>query len=347
MMCFGCMALIILLAACVICCCMKDFIEFTCIVFERTMQIERSYPAIFAVIGIQILIELVSNVIYSLALMFIAINHWSYYLYIYYLFSLYWAQCTNYYVFYLISANLAANCYFLEGTLFFPDNPVWDSVKRSTSKTFGSAAFAGFISALLTTLEHIAEELMKSDNVYVQIVGCIIYCILICLQTLFHYVTRYGLFYVTVYNVPFLEGARRFTEISVKKFITTFMAESILDTALNYNSFIFGILAILVGIGLGIGGFVANISSNPEYAWFTIILYPVFVVIFTEVFLWCLLNPADTISYSLFICFTEFPERLKTVNQISYEFFVYRYACSTARATKNELPPRPSCLGPI
>lgn len=341
--CVGMAVFVFLVFLCVFCCCLKDFIEFTCMVFEKTTTIEKSHPAIFLVIFIQIIIELVANIIYSAAFIFIAVNNWSYFVYIYYVFSYYWVVATNYYVFYLISANLAANCYFLDGTQYFPQNPIWDSVKKSLSKTFGSAAFAGFIAAIMSTLEHICDQLMNSDNNVMKIIGCIVYCILCCLQAIFHHISRYGLFYVTVYNVPFLEGARRFTEISCKKFITTFMGESILDTALTFNSFIFGLLSICLGIFLGWTQFKNYMDAKNEVAAIiTIIFYPVFIIMFTEVFLWCLFNPADTITYSLFICFTEFPERLKTVNTVQYEFFVYRYACATARATKHDLPPRPA-----
>jgi len=343
---FVCIAFILLLAFCVFCCCLKDFIEFTCMVFERTTQIEKNSPAIFLVVFIQIIIEFIANFIYCLAFLYIAVNNWSYLIYIYYLFSYYWVIITNYYVFFLISANLAANAYFLEGTEYFPESPVWDSVKRSTTSTFGSASFAGFIAALLTTLETIAEQLMKSDNSYVKIIGCIVYCIVCCLQAIFHHISRYGLFYVTVYNVPFLEGARRFTEISVKKFINTFMGESILSTSLTYNSFIFMVFSIIIGVAIGIGYYEKFREENIVQAALLLVAYIIFTVMFTEVFLWCLLNPADTITYSLFICFTEFPERLKIVDNRQYEFFVYRYSCSTARATNNPLPPRPEYLNP-
>jgi len=343
--CLAFAALVFLIAICVYCCCLRGFIEFTCLVFERAMEIEKSHPAIFLVIFIQIIIEMVCNVIYACAFGFIYINQWHYAIYIYYVFSYYWAISTNYYVFYLISANLAANCYFLEGTEFFPTSPIWSSVKRSMSKTFGSAAFAGFIAAVMSTLEHLAEKMMDSNNPIMKIIGCIAYCILCCLQAMFHYISRYGLFYVTVYNVPFLEGARRFTEISCKKFITTYMGESILSTSLTFNSFIFGVISIAVGLLVGISSGNDN-NKNLTEKLLTYVFYPLFVIMFTEVFLWCLLNPADTITYSLFICFTEFPERLKVVNQVHYEFFVYRYSCCTSRATGHQLPPRPASLGP-
>jgi len=336
---------ILLLALCIYCCCLKEFVEFTCMCFERTVQIERNHPMIFVVIFIQLIIELISNMIYSFAIMFIFINQWNYFIYIYYLFSYYWVIITNYYVFYLISANLAACCYFLEGTEYFPENALWHSVKRSLTKTFGSAAFAGFIAAIMTTLEHIAENFMKSDNKALQIIGCIAYCILCILQSIFHHVSRYGLFYVTVYNIPFLEGARRFTEITIKKFITTFMSEAILDLACKTNSIIFGIIAIALGIWIGWYSFKDLMDKEePLKAIFALIFYPLFVIMFTEVFLWCLLNPADTITYALFICFSEYPERLKLVNNYAYEQYCYHYSCSTARATKNELPQRPSSI---
>jgi hypothetical protein len=334
---------VVLIGICVYCCCLKDFIEFTCMIFEKTMKIEKGHPGIFFIVFIQIIIEFVINIIYAAAFIFIEINNWNYLIYIYYVLSYYWAIVTNYYVFFLISANLAANCYFLEGTEFFPENPLWDSVKRSLTKTFGSASFAGFIAAVMSTLEHIAEQMMDSDNNVLKLIGCIAYCILCCLQSIFHHVSRYGLFYVTVYNVPFLEGTRRFTELTVKKFITTFFGESVLNTAFTFNSFIFGVIAVVIGLIFSISILVGK--ENTVSRIFEAVMYPVFILMFTEVFLWCLLNPADTISYSLFICFTEFPERLKVINIVEYEMFSYRYACSTARATKNQLPPRPQCLG--
>jgi len=340
--CLAVAGLILLIAICMYCFCLKDFIEFTCMVFEKTMQIEKNHPMIFLVCLIAIVIEFVFNIIFEFAFFFILLNQWSYVLYLYYLFSYYWVITTNFYTFYLISANLAALNYFLEGTEYYPENALWDSVKKSLTKTFGSASLAGFISAILYTLEYLASELMDADNIVLKIIGCICYCILCCLEAIFHHVSRYGLFYVTVYNVPFLEGARRFTEIQVKKFINTFMGECILETSLTYNSYVFGLISIVLGIVIGWGSFVYYMDKNMEVAAIiTLVFYPIFVIFCTEIFLWVLLNPAETITYALFICFTEYPERLKIVNNVQYEQFVYRYSCSTARATNNPLPPSP------
>jgi len=342
---FGFAGLVLLIAICVYCCCLKNFIEFTCLVFEMTVRIEKSHPAIFFVVFIQIIIQFIASLIYVTAFVFIAINRWSYYIYIYYLLCYYWVISTNYYVFYLISANLAANCYFLEGTPYLPNSIVWESVKKSTTKTFGSAAFAGFIAAIMSTLRQIAKQLGESDNAALKILSLLALCILCCLEAIFHHISRYGLFYVTVYNVPFLEGARRFTEISVKKFITTFFGECILDKALTFNSFIFAILALAIGVLISYVQYRSYMDAGDRVpALITIIFYPIIVLIFTEVFLWCLLNPADTITYALLICFTEFPERLKQVNTVQYDFFTYRYACSTARGSKNEQPQRPRSI---
>ena len=341
----GIAAVVFISYLCVYCCCLKPYVEFSCMVFEMTTKIERSHPMIFLVIFIKIIVDSVLNLIYSFAFTFIVYNEWSPYIYIYYLLSYYWAISTNYYVFYLISANLAANCYFLEGTEYFPENPLWDSVKRSVTKTFGSAACAGFIAAVLNVLTKIARRLKRQDNIVLKIIGCIALCILCCLKAIFRHISRYGLFYVTVYNVPFFEGSRRFAEISVKKFITTFMGESIVGTALSMNSFLFILISIAAGIGLGWKSCEDQWNSGHEFeAIFILILYPIFFIMFTDAFLWCLLNPADTISYALFICFTEYPDRLKVTNAQQYEVFCYQYAVSTARASNNEIPQKPDYI---
>jgi hypothetical protein len=138
-----------------------------------------------------------------------------------------------------------------------------------------------------------------------------------------------------------MEGCRRFVENSVKKFSLVFINECILTEVFIWNYFAFGAISVALAILIGWESFVYLDNNTITLAKAFTFLYKFFALIFTEIFIWCSINPTIAISYQLFVCFTEYPERLKTINGVHYEAFNHQYICSIARANNNPIPPKP------
>jgi hypothetical protein len=228
-------------------------------------------------------------------------------IYLYIVFTFFWISITFGYVVYLTLAGLGASWYFLTGTEYESKHPVWDSFKRAFTTSFGSAAVAGFIIAVIELLRAIAKPKGKKDEGCGDVLRCLALCILACLESCVRWICRYALIYCAVFGVPFSEGCRRWAELSVKKFADVVVTGCVISRVIGMNLLLFTLGGALVAFGIGYlsydrGG--TDLTNS--------ILMAVGTGMITLAIFSLLQQPIRAISDTILVCFVEEPDRLQS-----------------------------------
>jgi len=309
----------ILIISLILWCIYRETIPMSAAVMKQTGLLICQYPSVILSVIIQSIVDTIVTVVFTLFVYFVLIKGFSVYVYIYVVFAFYWISYTFGYVIYMTGSGLGSTWYFLNGTEYFPKNPVWESFKRAWTTSFGSASCAGFWLALIEILELIIKMDTNSDSgaaqIAILIIKCIALCILACIKACFKFIARYALIYCATFGIPFKEGCRRFTELKCNRFIDVMLEGSCINACLTFNFVVFVIGACLLGYGIG------DAMAGSSGAVFVCI----FTLLFTLAIFLLLEYPFETISDTLFICFAEAPEKLKTSANELYEFIVDNY----------------------
>ena len=324
---FWCMLVVLLffIIAIIAYCIMKDYITMSASILKQSCALIRRNPSVLLLCLFQSVLEVIINIVFGAFIFSVEFIGWSAWTYVYIVFSYYWTTVTFGYVVYMTGAGFAASWYFLNGTGFMPSSPVWSSYKRAMTTSFGSAACAGFLIAIIEALKHIVESDNNNngnDNgcTAMCVLKCIAMCILNCLEAFVSWMSHYGLIYCAIYGVPYSEGCRRWAEISCKKFANVLISGCVISNVVSYNLFTFGVVACFIGycVGLIFGKAAAIICC-------------VFTCIFTFSIFILLEQPLYTISDTLLICFSEAPEKLHTSANELYQTLCNLYQISLQR----------------
>lgn len=292
-------------------------IKFSAAVFKMTTKIITEHFSIVFFSLFEALIEIIISIIFSLIFVLVEECNKSYWLYLYVLLSYLWINLTFGYVGYMTGAGLTASWYFLTGTEYFPEHPVWDSFRRAMSTSFGSASVAGFLLAIVRFFRALIDSIDSRDSCILCIFKCIALCVLNCLDYLISWMNRFGLIYCAVFGVPFKEGCRRYAELTSKRFVNLIMRSCVIDNSLTYNFLVF-----VAGAGV-IGYFVGWAIFEHDSLW------PMFTCIFAVIFGFSIFEmleqPMSVISDTIFLCFAENPEKLQTSAHELYDIIVEMY----------------------
>lgn len=306
-------------------CIARPYIEFSAAVMKKCTQLICRYPSILLLVVLQSIIDIAISVMFAVIIYYVEVCQISAAVYIYVILSYFWITITTGYVVYMTGAGLAASWYFLNGTEYFPKSPVWQSFKRACTTSFGSAAYAGLILAVIQTLKTLVNMSGNSDNTLLNVLRCIAMCILNILEACVRWITRYALIYCAIYGVPFKEGCRRWAELSCKRFCDVLIEGCVISQVLTYNFFVFVIGAALIGLGVGYLAFPDNDTAK------------IFVPCFTAIFMCCIFliysQSIEVMADTIFVCFAESPDNLKTTANELYESMSQTYHQNLKRKT--------------
>lgn len=306
---------ITLLIILIVYCCVKKYIPFSAAVLKVSTKIVAKHFTIFVLILLQAVLEVAILIAFIVAVVFVEYIDFNRWIYLYFLFSYFWITLTLGYVVYLTGSGLAASWYFLNGTEYMPTFPLCSAFGRAITTSFGSAAVAGFLLAIVKTVRTILQprRKKKSGCGICCILSCIAMCILRMLEACIAFINKYGLIYCAVFGVPFTEGCRRWTELSCHKFCNVLISGCCITTALGFNCFVFTMIG--AAFGIAVANWVMDVSYNEiEVVPFVLVCglmtFAVFVVF---------RGPIETASDTLIICFSEAPEKLKSSAYELYE----------------------------
>ena len=290
-------------------CVSRKYFELSAAVLKKTTQIICKYPSIIVLMVLETVIQVVLSGGFIFMAYCIQCLQWSPWIYIYVLFSYFWITITVGYVVYMTCCGLGATWYFLNDTEYFPKHPVWESFKRASTTSLGSAAIAGFLLAIIQTLKALAQSGNGNSNgkgaAALAILKCIAMCILACLESCIKWINRYALIYCAIYGVPFTEGCRRWTELSCKKFCNVLVSGCVINNCLTYNFLLFTVGAAILGYGLGC--WLVKDETNVCEIITCVVTAALTLAIFAV-----LEEPIRSISDTLLVCFCEAPQHLES-----------------------------------
>lgn len=311
--------IVVLLVLCCYCC-LRRYIPFSTAVFKKTVQLMIKYPSLIGFTLLELVIDIVINIIFSIQVIAVYLAEWSRYILIWSVLSFFWTNLTVYYVDFMTGAGLASSWYFLNDTDYFPQFPVWESFKRAMTTSFGSASEAGFLLAVIKTLNWIIEN-DSSDDIYMLIFKLIALCILCILECIVSFLNHYGLIYCATFGIKYTEGCRRWLELSTKRFCNVICEGCIIEYVVTWNWFCFALMSLGAGAGLGYWYGVSNDVSVVLPA----VFWAIFGLLFAAIFFNIISAPLEVISDTLFVCFAENPERLKTTANDLYQTMAELY----------------------
>lgn len=98
-------------------------------------------------------------------------------------FSFYWTSQVITYVTHVTLAGMFASVYFLNDGI---KHPVWGSLKRALTTSFGSICFGALLIAIINTIRYfLAVARAENNNPIIGFIICIVQCIVNCVAGLF------------------------------------------------------------------------------------------------------------------------------------------------------------------
>ena len=295
--------------------------KFSAAIFKQSIVLVLRYFQIMFFWFLMVIVSSLFNLAFSFIVYLIQANDWSNYLYIYVVFSFAWIAQTISYLSFMVASGLAASWYFLDRTLYFPRYPILSSAKRAFTTSFGSAALAGLIMAVIHVLEVIVRAPPSTNNqvlnAVIQILKCIAQCILSVMKGCFARINQFSLCYVSIYGVPFGEGVRRWFELRTKKFINVLVAGMTIERTMQYTMLIFVLGASCLSHGFAFWVFEKGSEGR--------IFLPTFTAMLTYSIFEIIQGPLVAIADTLMICFSEAPQMMKTSAYELYECLLERY----------------------
>lgn len=325
-------------------CCACKYINFSSAILKTSAKLVLMYPGLICFCLLQIIWSLIVNAMFCILIYYVQKRGIHEAVYLYVVFSYLWSMLTFEYVEYLTVSGVASTWYFLYDTDYYPNSPVCQSYKRAMGTSFGSAAFAGFVLAVIQFLEMIIEssDSSSSDNGFLSIICCLLKCIAMCvlciLESCVSLLNRFALVYCAAFGIPYIAACKRFVELECTRFIRVFMSHSIISNATTYNLLVYSIASALCGYGFGHLIF----KSKNDYSSDTKFMFKIFCCCFALLFTFgiyeMVVEPILTISDTIMICFSEHPDNLNNVDSELYETIRETYDTEINRKVSGNNP---------
>jgi hypothetical protein len=285
------------------------YFKFSAAVLKTSCKIIRRHPSMLLLVMLDSVLEIGISVIYTLCFYGVVAALWSPWLYLYFLFSYFWVTLTIKYVVYMAVSGVFSTWYFLDDTEYYPSSPVSASFKRACTTSFGSAALAGFLLAVVHTLETIVKMTKQREHIIFKIIRCCAKCVLMIVRCFIEFVTRYALIYCAAFGVPFVEGCRRFVELMCTRYADVLLGPLTINATLTFNQFLFALVTAFAGFGVSYAAFKGTDGS--DYVGLAIITC-VCGALFSFAIFSVLSQPTLTGCDTLMVCFLEDPDRLSS-----------------------------------
>jgi hypothetical protein len=123
-----------------------------------------------------------------------------------------------------------------------------DSFCRATTYSFGSICFGSLLVAIVQALRALAH--MSRDSEDMQILTCIIDCVLACIQDIIEYLNKWAYVYVGLYGFGYMEAGRNVIQLFQQKGWTVIISDDLCDRVLFMVSLGVGILTGLITLAV-------------------------------------------------------------------------------------------------
>eukprot|EP01102_Stenamoeba_stenopodia_P019852 TRINITY_DN7584_c0_g1_i5.p1 TRINITY_DN7584_c0_g1~~TRINITY_DN7584_c0_g1_i5.p1 ORF type:complete len:540 (+),score=85.69 TRINITY_DN7584_c0_g1_i5:136-1755(+) len=240
-------------------------------------------------------------------------HSFSYLLLLFCCFSLYWTTQVLKGVVHVTCAGTFATWYFLAERM--PSHPTWHAFRRSITTSFGSICLGAMLVAIVKTIRAFFAMLRGSDDY--GFLALLVDCILSAIDGLVQYFNRYAYVQVAVYGKTFCQSAKATWNLFKLHGFEAIINDDFTGEVLSLGVLIGGVASALIG---GIFGAVftgIHQSQLPSIIFACFFIGIVLVLTMMEII--------DSGVATIFVCFVEQPDRLRTVDPDYYQKFRESY----------------------
>lgn len=159
---------------------------------------------------------------------------------IYLAFSLFWTTQVLQNVVHTAASGVYATFYFLHGSGQGVGRPVWSSLKRALTYSFGSIAFGSLIVALIQLVRYLLS--MSQDGNRRSTANVIADCFLGIIESLVQYFNYYAYIHIAIYGSPYIESASKTWDLVRSRGIDAVINDDLVGVAMNMGTYCVGIL---------------------------------------------------------------------------------------------------------
>lgn len=130
----------------------------------------------------------------------------------------------------------------LEASSFW-STALTDSLFRATTYSFGSICFGSLLVAIVQALRALEYHARSNDDL--QLLACIIQCILACIQGIIEELNRWAYVYCGIYGFSYLEAGRNVIQLFKAKGWTAIITDDLADNVRLLRSCVLRCLTLL------------------------------------------------------------------------------------------------------
>lgn len=232
---------------------------------------------------------------------------------LYIVFSMYWSMQVVENVVHTSVCGVYGTFYFLQGSGAAILKPVWSSLSRSLTYSFGSIAFGSLIIAVIQFVRFLINSTRNDrDNIAAACADCLIGII----EGLVRYFNYYAYVHVAIYGKPFIESAKDTWELIKSHGVDVIINDSLIGNCMGFAVFVISMICALGGFLLGMLFFKNNaIAISSAVASF------VFSLMITSVATQIIESGAS----ATLVCFAEDPAALQRTKPELYQEIIRSY----------------------
>jgi len=165
------------------------------------------------------------------------------------LLSYYWVHQVLSNTIHVTTAGTVGTWWFVPGEA----NGCWstaitDSFCRATTYSFGSICLGSLLVAVVQALRALAHQARQNEDM--QLLYCLIECILGCIQDIIEYFNKWAYVYVGLYGFGYIEAGRNVVQLFQQKGWTVIITDDLTDRVLMMVSIGVGVLTGFAGLAI-------------------------------------------------------------------------------------------------
>jgi len=184
---------------------------------------------------------------------------------------------------------------------------IQDSFCRATTYSFGSICFGSLVVAVVQSLRTLVQ--MTRDSEDMQILTCLLDCILACIQDIVEYLNKWAYVYIGLYGFGYIEAGRNVFQLFEQKGWTVIITDDLADNVLFMVSVGVGLLTGLVGMVLAIAdpNLLAGVGLGESAGSGGFIIGLLVGFVFTSILMSVVASAVNTV----IVCFAESPNEFE------------------------------------
>ncbi len=234
----------------------RNKIPFSSVLLKTVVDVFQSYPSIWTLPIISVTCFTFFSVVISISasgiVAFVSKEHREFNGFeisslLFCIFSLYWNFNVIENVVYTTVAGTIASFYFLSGTAAAIANPVYMSLRRSMTLSFGSICFGSLILAIIQVMRSLVRSSRGNDR-NGGIAAILAECFLKMLEDVIRYISFYAYVHVAIYGKPFIASAKDTWQLITTHGVDVIINDNIVGTSM-------GIAVLMIAVINGVLGF--------------------------------------------------------------------------------------------